>query len=75
MCSGLQAQFERVESLEALDRISEWETDFAYPPEFLRPDSAILGLSELKLAQRICWTLRVLVLKNPSAKGHTGGQH
>ena len=75
MCSGLQAQFERIESLEALDRISEWEAAFAYPPESLQPDPAFPGLTELKAAQRICEGLRALASKDNSAKGHTDGQH
>lgn len=74
ICGGLEPQFGRVERLEALDRISEWETAFAYPPESPQPDPAVPDLPELKAAQGICETLRELAMKDHSEEGNTDGQ-
>lgn len=63
MCVALELQFERITGLGELDRISEWETAFAYPPPSGEPDPTVPALPELKAAQVLCEMLRELVLQ------------
>ena len=68
-CATLEPRYERITGLELLDRMSDWETAFAYPPEPEEPDPAAPGLVELVAARDICESLRELALSICSYEG------
>lgn len=69
MCLALEPLYGRISDLEELDRISEWETAFAYPPQPGEPDPVVPGLVELIAARDICDMLRELALADHSGGG------
>lgn len=70
MCVALAPNYQRAVNLEELDRMSEWETAFAYPPEQPEePDPAVPGLTELEAARDVCERLREFALNDCSEGG------
>lgn len=65
-CTTLEPLYERITGLEMLDRMSEWETAFVYPPEPAEPEPAVPGLAELTAARGVCESLRELALNDDS---------
>ena len=73
-CAALEPRYEGIASLDVLERMSRWETAFAYPPaQPEEPDPAVPDQAALGAARDVCERLRELALKDNSEGGRNDG--